>query len=93
MFGKIELENLTGLTSMPQKAASAWSAAFPEEMVGAKFKPLLYCGKQLVKGINHFFIAERTLILAKPQRNIVLLCINEWQGEYEFLDESVEVIL
>lgn len=42
MLGAIEFENFEGLTltSMPQEAASAWSAA--EGLVGASFKPLLY---------------------------------------------------
>ena len=34
MFGQMQLEQFTGLTSMPQKAASAWD--------GANFKPIKY---------------------------------------------------
>ena len=56
MFGKIELEEFAGLTSMPQKAASAWSGAI-DGLVGASYKPLLYLGKQVVKGVDHFFVA------------------------------------
>ena len=46
MFGQMQLEQFTGLTSMPQKAASAWDGAFSPEMVGVTFKPLLYLGSQ-----------------------------------------------
>lgn len=91
MFGKIELENFVGLSSMPQKAASAWSIL--SDLVGASYKPLLYCGKQVVKGTNHYFIAELTLAIARPERHIVLLAINEYGGKYELVKESIEVIL
>ena len=59
MFGQIELAKFEGLTKMPQEAAGAWSAA--EGLVGASFKPLVYVGKQVVRGVNHVFIAEQTL--------------------------------
>lgn len=91
MFGKIELENFTGLTSMPQGAASAWSAV--ENLIGVTYKPLLYCGKQIVKGINHFFIAEMTTLNRFAERHIALLAINEFEGKYELVEESLEKIL
>ena len=62
MLGKIAFEEFEGLTSMPQRAASAWSAMESGGLVGASYKPLLYVGTQLVKGVNHWFIAEQTLI-------------------------------
>ena len=89
MFGQIQLENFIGLTSMPQKAASAWSGAF-DGLVGASYKPLLYYGKQLVHGVNYYFIAEQTLITNPPIRRIVKLVINELNGEYKLV--SVEEI-
>lgn len=92
MFGKIELENFTGLTSMPQRAASAWDAVM-NDLDGVSYKPLLFCGTQIVKGTNYYFIAELNVSYAQIERRIVLLAINEFQGKYELINSSIEVIL
>lgn len=89
-FGQIELNEFEAC-KLPQKAASAFSIL--EGLTGVSYKPLLYCGKQLVKGVNHYFIAEMTLVLAEPQRHIVSLCINEFEGEFKLVKESIETIL
>lgn len=81
MLGAIEVLEQQGLTKMPQDAASAW-AAFDGSMTGAGYKPMAYVANQPVKGTNHVFIAEQTLILAKPVRHIVLVTINEFEGTY-----------
>ncbi len=91
MFGKIELEKFDGLTKMPQEAASAWSAV--EGLVGASYKPLIYLGKQIVKGTDYFFIAEQTLITNPPIRRVVTLAIHGFNGEYNLIGDSVEVVL
>lgn len=86
MFGKLNLEEFTGLTSMPQKAASAWSGAC-EGLVGASYKPLLFYATQVVKGVNYYFIAEQTLLTNPIIRRVVIkLVINEFGGKYELVD-------
>lgn len=80
-FGEIEIVEQKGLTSMPQKAASAWGGAMGK-IVGADYVPLIYVGEQPVKGVNYIFIAQQTLILATPERHIVLITINEFGGNY-----------
>ena len=85
MFGQICLEGFVGLTSMPQKAASAWTGAF-EDLVGAEYKPLLFYATQFVKGVNYFFIAEQTLITNPPIRRLVKVIINEFDGKYDLVD-------
>ena len=80
-MGKIQLANFTGLTAMPQKAASAWTDAM-EGLVGASYKPLLYCGEQVV--------TTSTLV---PTRKIVKFAINEFRGEYRLLGNTIEVVL
>lgn len=80
-FGGIEVEEQQGLTKMQQQAASAW-AAFDGTMVGAGYKPIAYVGSQVVKGVNYVFLAEQTLILAKPERHIVIVGINFFDGAY-----------
>ena len=93
MFGKIKLEEFKGLTAMPQKAASAWSGAELENLVGASYKPLLYLGSQIVKGTNYFFIVEITVPYSGEIRKVALLAINEFDGKYTPVKESIEVIL
>ena len=81
MFGKIQLERFDGITTMPQEVASAWSGAF-DGLLGAEYKPLLYLGKQIVHGVNYYFIAEQTLITANPERHIVIIKVNALDGKY-----------
>ena len=76
---------------MPQKAASAW-VSVEGGIVGAGYKPLVYVGEQVVKGVNHWFIAEQTLITAEPERHIVKLAVNEFNGEYKIVPHSIEVL-
>ena len=90
MFGQIELENFTALTEMPQKAASAWSEV--DRLVGASFKPILYIGTQLVHGVNHWFLAERTIVALNSDRRLVKLAINELNGKFKFVANSVQVV-
>lgn len=91
MFGEIEFEQFAGLTKMPQSAASAWGAV--EKLIGAKYLPLLYLGKQLVNGVNYYFIAEQTLQTAGKEKNIVVLCVNESGGKFLVVPHSVQKIL
>ncbi len=80
MLGKIELENFSPC-KLPQKAQSAFDAV-TSGLVGASYKPLLYLGKQPVKGVNHILIVEQTLITREPVRRIVKMAINEFQGNF-----------
>ena len=91
MVGNIQLENFKGLTSMPQKAASAFSAV--DKLIGAKYVPLVYVGSQLVHGVNYYFIAEQTLMTAGKERNIVVLCVNESGGKYFVVPHSIQKII
>ena len=90
MLGQIELENFTALTEMPQKAASAWSEV--DRLVGASFKPILYIGTQIVHGVNHWFLAERTIVALNSDRRLVKLAINELNGKFKFVANSVQVV-
>lgn len=88
--GGIKFEELKGLTSMPQKAASAWSSEIElKGLTGASYKPLLYVGEQVVKGINYHFIAEQTLVTREPEKHIVTIAINEFNGEYSIVQGSI----
>lgn len=89
--GAIQFEEFTGLTSMPQKAASAWAKV--DELVGADYLPLLYVGTQVVRGLNHWFIAQVTTSgTANPKKKIVKLAVNEFQGKFEVVGNKIETI-
>lgn len=95
MFGQIQLEDFEE-ERLPQKAQSAWDGANmngADGRTGATFKALKYCGHQQVNGTNYYYIAERTIPYSTPIRNIVRLAIYEHDGEYEFLEKSVLVVL
>ena len=63
------------MTEFPQDGATAWYAI--GEYTGLSYKPLMYLGGQPVRGVNCIFIAQQTLVLARPERHIVLVTINE----------------
>ncbi len=92
-LGNFTVIEQKGMTSMPQKAASAWDGAFAEGFTGASYKPIAYIGKQLVKGTNHMFIAEQTLSTANAERHIVTIIINEFDGKYTIVKDSIERII
>ena len=89
-LGGYEFEELKGLEQMPQRAASAWHSI--KGIVGTNFKPLLYCGKQIVKGTNHCFIAEETLQSIGQEKRIVAIVINEFNGKFEIVKDRFSVI-
>ena len=91
MFGSVKFEDFKGLTAMPQKAASAWSAL--DGLVGASYKPLVFVGTQPVKGTNYLFIAEQTITAYPIVRRIVTVTINEYEGKYTVVPESIRVIV
>ena len=92
MLGKIELANFEGLAQMPQEAASAWAELDCSGLVGASYKPLLYCGSQQVKGVLHWFIAEQTIMNATMERRIIKLAINSFDGKYTVIPHSFKEI-
>ena len=89
-LGGYEFEDLKGLTSMPQRAASAWAKV--DELIGAEYKPLLYCGRQLVRGTNHLFIAEQTIMSIGQEKRIVAIVVNEFNGVFDIVKDKFQII-
>ena len=85
MTGAIEFNIITDMTKLPQKVASAASAIETAELTGASYKPLMYVGTQVTRGVNHWFICEQTIITAHPKKKIVKLAVNEFQGKFELV--------
>lgn len=92
MTGAIEFNIITDMTKLPQKAASAASAIETAELTGASYKPIMYVGTQVVRGVNYWFICEQTLVTARPEKHIVKLAVNEFQGKFEIVGNKIETI-
>lgn len=82
-LGGIEIIEQKEMTAFPQRAASAWTIM--NGLIGANYKPIAYVGTQVVKGVNHVFIAEQTLITSTPERHIVLVTINEFDNKFSLV--------
>ena len=63
---------------MPQKVATAFGKL--NDIVGATYAPIAYLGEQVVNGTNHAVLAEQTLVLQEPVKNIVIVIFNEAPG-------------
>lgn len=89
MFGTFQLEQFKAC-ELNQEAASAWSAV--ENLVGCGYKPLLYVGKQVAKGTDYVFVAEQTIMSNPIVRRVISFTINCIGGEYDLVEDSIEVI-
>ena len=95
MFGRLNLipfEEMVITEKMAQRIASAWSAIKNSGLVGVDYTPLLHCAEQDVKGVNHWFICGQTLVTHPPIRRLVKLAVNEFDGKFEIVKESIEDI-
>ena len=93
-LGSIQLANFQPLTNAPQEAASAIGAL--PALVGTTITPILYVGRQIVDGVNYWFIGEETMITIDGSRRLIMFAINELleddEPTYEFLTESIVVL-
>ena len=69
-------EEAEELTSMPQDAATAYSAAF-DGFVGNSLTPVAYLGKQIVSGTNFAFLCHSTLVTEEPVVSMQVVVINQ----------------
>lgn len=93
-LGSIQLANFQPLTNAPQEAASAIGAL--PALVGSTITPILYVGRQIVDGLNYWFIGEETLITIDGSRRLIMFAINELleddEPTYELLTKSIVVL-
>ena len=64
---------------LPQDVATGFGVVM-QDMDGAGYKPMMYCGKQLVNGENHMLICKQTLVTAEPIENLVILVLHHEIG-------------
>ena len=79
VFGGYEIVNQPA-TSLPQDVASALGCV-NSGILGATYQPIWYVGKQVVNGMNHFFIAEEIRMTKKQSKAIVGLVVNIPPGD------------
>lgn len=49
-------------------------------LIGVGYTPLFYIGHQVVKGINHYFLAQAKGMYPGAEPYPVMICINEFKG-------------
>ena len=62
--------------SMPEKVASGFTEV-THALVGAKYVPVLYVGKQVVHGMNYMIICKQTLAVQGATEHLVNMVLNQ----------------
>lgn len=70
--------NFDGLKAcnLPEKVASGFSQVF-EKLIGADYTPVLYCGTQVVHGVNHMIICKSKVVHPDAVTRLVKVILNE----------------
>lgn len=92
MFGEITNSELLGgwnfkfetADKMPQDLATAFAKLYGEKFGGA-YKPIYYVGTQVVNGVNHMLIVERTQLVrgGKTTKDFAVVVINIPAGDFK----------
>ena len=56
-------------------------ATVEKSLVGVSYKPVLYMGSQIVRGVNHFIVCEAKTIYPGAQPYAAVMCINIFEGK------------
>lgn len=65
--------------NLPEDVATGFSDV-TQGLVGAKYTPVLYVGKQIVQGVNHMIICEQTLATGGAPKHLVRMVLNSAIG-------------
>ena len=65
---------------LPKKLQLLFDCA-TKQLIGVDYKPLAYVGKQVVHGMNYYFICEARGLYLDAQPYAVMMVINEMAGE------------
>lgn len=91
-LGAIQFAQFESIDKPTQKIASAVSAIETAELTGASYKPIFFVGTQPVRGTNYWFFAEQTRTTNPPKKHIVKMAVNEFNGVFEVVPKSIEVV-
>lgn len=62
--------------NLPEKVATGFSEVF-SKVLGADYTPVLYCGTQVVCGINHMIICKMKVCHPDAAEELVKVVLNE----------------
>ena len=79
------------LGSMPEEVATGFGKL--SDLVGATYEPIAYLGSQVVNGVNHAVLAEQTLVLENPVKNVVLVVLNQKPGSMDAEVVSIKTLV
>lgn len=74
-FGGWNFSNSSS-TGLPQKVATGF-ADVTQDLEGANYEFLLYCGNQVVNGINHMIICNKTLVTKEGHGTLAVMILHE----------------
>lgn len=63
---------------LPEKVATGFKQA-TDGLKGARYRPVLYCGKQIVSGTNHLIICKQTLSDKDKTEHMVEITLHQPQ--------------
>ncbi len=63
-------------TGLPERVATGFTEA-TQNLMGANYEFLLYCGNQVVNGINHMIICNKTLVTKEGHGSLVVMILHE----------------
>lgn len=78
--------------NLPQRVTTAFTGAL-ESFVGSNYDPVLYCGKQVVNGINYAIICKQSIPAAGGAvERVALVTINENTSEKVKTEKKYRVL-
>lgn len=80
MVGAWELADMETV-ELPEQVAKGFEAV-TVALIGAVYTPVLYCGEQVVKGMNYMIICKQVLSDKEHSEHLVEMIINAWDGGY-----------
>lgn len=75
LIGGYELAPME-VCSLPEQVATGFSQ-ITEALLGAKYVPVLYVGKQIVHGTNHMLICKQTIVTLGAPEHLVTMVLNQ----------------
>lgn len=61
---------------LPEKVATGFKQA-TKDLKGAQYRPVLYCGKQVVTGTNHLIVCKQVLSDKDKTEHVVKMVLNK----------------
>ena len=62
-----------------------------KSLIGVGYRPLFYIGKQVVRGMNYYFLAEARIMYPDSEPFLVEICVNEFNSQISVVSiEKVE---